>query len=69
MKNELIMKAMQDYLADNYPPEKRVASRGDQLMCERQAAAKCHWWMVIPQRTGFSLLSPKQKTGTVLCAC
>ena len=43
MKNEAkysdmldIMLKMQEYPGKNYPPERRVASGGDQLTCERQ---------------------------------
>ena len=49
MKNETkhedmldIMRAMQDYLGESYPQERRVASGGDHLTCERQRAAKKH---------------------------
>ena len=47
MKNEAkhsdmldIMMRMQEYLGKDYPSERRVASGGDQLMCERQFGAR-----------------------------
>ena len=49
MKNECcgpdmvdIMQTLQGYLGPDYPSERRVASGGDQLTCERQAAAQHH---------------------------
>ena len=49
MKNEAkhadmldIMHAMQSYLGEDFPPDQRVLSGGDQLTCERQVGAKRH---------------------------
>ena len=37
-----IMRSLQGYLGNDYPPSQRVASGGDQLTCERQAASQRH---------------------------
>lgn len=37
-----IMKSLHQYLGSSYPSERRVASGGDQLTCERQAASQRH---------------------------
>ena len=37
-----IMQAMQGYLGENIPPDRRVLSGGDQLTCERQVGSKKH---------------------------
>ena len=37
-----IMQAMQGYLGEDFPYDKRVLSGGDQLTCERQACAQHH---------------------------
>ena len=37
-----IMHAMQGYLGEDFPPDQRVLSGGDQLTCERQVGAKRH---------------------------
>ena len=46
MKNEArstdIMQTLQGYLGKDYPVEKNIASGGDQLTCERQAASQRH---------------------------
>ena len=49
MKNEAcgsdmvdIMQTLQGYLGTDYPHERRIASGGDQLTCERQATAQRH---------------------------
>ena len=47
MKNEAknadmldIMQAVQEYLGEDFPPDQRVLSGGDQLTCERQVGSK-----------------------------
>ena len=49
MKNEAInadmpeiMQVMQGYLGEDFPPDQRVVSGGDQLTCERQLGSKRH---------------------------
>ena len=37
-----IMQTLQGFLGTDYPPDRRVVSDGDQLTCERQAAAQRH---------------------------
>ena len=66
MKNEAtstgmldIMKAMQDYLGDDYPPQKKVASGGDQLTSERQAAAKRHMMDCDTPKDRLQLVEPQ----------
>ena len=66
MKNEAtsagmleIMKAMQEYLGKEYPPEKKVASGGDQHTCERQAAAVRHMMDGDTPKDRLQLLEPQ----------
>lgn len=66
MKNEAtstgmldIMKTMQDYLGEKYPPKNRVASGGDQLTCERQVAAMRH--MMDGDTNRLELLEPQSE--------
>lgn len=37
-----IMQSLHEYLGSDYQTDRRVASGGDQLTCERQAAAQRH---------------------------
>ena len=65
MKNENIKKemleimgTMQDYLGDEYPEERRVASGGDYLTCERQIGAQRHMMDGNTQRERLDILEP-----------
>ena len=65
MKNEMkhedmldIMRAMQDYLGESYPQERRVASGGDHLTCERQRAAKKHHMDENTKKERLDILEP-----------
>ena len=66
MKNEAkhsdmldIMLKMQEYLGKNYPPERRVASGGDQLTCERQVGAQQHMMDGDTTEDRLQLLEPQ----------
>ena len=68
MKNEAtsagmldIMTAMQDYLGEEYPPKKKVASGGDQLTCERQTAAMRHMMDGDTPKDRLQLLEPQSE--------
>lgn len=50
---------MQEYLGKEYPPEKKVASGGDQLTCERQAAAVRHMMDGDTPKDRLQLLEPQ----------
>ena len=65
MKNETkhkdmveIMSVMQDYLGDDYPQERRVASGGDHLTCERQIGAQRHMMDGNTLRERLEVLEP-----------
>lgn len=66
MKNEAchsdmvdIMKTMHSYLGSDYPVDRRVASGGDQLTCERQFAAQRHLMDGDTPRDRLQLLEPQ----------
>ena len=66
MKNEAkhsdmldIMLNMQEYLGENYPPQRRVASGGDQLTCERQVGAQRHMMDGDTREERLQLLEPQ----------
>ena len=68
MKNEAtstgmldIMKSIQDYLGENYPSKNKVASGGDQLTCERQAAAMRHMMDGDTAKDRLQLLEPQSE--------
>ena len=52
-----IMKTLQGYLGDDFPPYMKVVS-GDQLTCERQACARCHMMDGDTPRDHLALLEP-----------
>ena len=66
MKNEVygpdmidIMRSLQGYLGIDYPPAQRVASGGDQLTCERQAASQCHMMHEVNPVDQLQLIEPQ----------
>lgn len=66
MKNEAygpdmidIMRSLQGYLGSDYPPTQRVMSGGDQLTCERQAAAQRHMMHEDSPADQLQLLEPQ----------
>ena len=68
MKNEAtstgmldITKTIQDYLGEDYPSKNKVASGGDQLTCERQAAAMRHMMDGNTLKDRLQLLEPQSK--------
>ena len=68
MKNEAtstgmpdIMKSILDYLGENYPSKNKVASGGDQLTCERQAAAMHHMMDGDTPKDRLQLLEPQSE--------
>ena len=68
MKNEAkssdmidIMKKMQEYLGEGYPKDRRVASGGDQLTCERQAGAQRHMMCGNTPEERLELLEPQSE--------
>ena len=54
-----IMKTMQGYLGSDYPSDKRVASGGDQLTCERQVGAQWHLMDGDTPKDRLQLLEPQ----------
>ena len=54
-----IMTTMQGYLGKEYPSEKRVASGGDHLTCERQLGAQRHMMDGDTPRERLELLEPQ----------
>ena len=56
-----IMKTMQGYLGDQYPPAHRVASGGDQLTCERQVGAQRHLMDSDTPHDHLQLLEPQSE--------
>lgn len=75
MKNEAcstdmidIMKTMQSYLGDKYPSHRPVASGGDQLTCERQAASQRHMMDSNTPAERLKLLEPQSEDWhTLVC--
>ena len=65
MKNEScraeIMRSMQMYLGDNYPPTSKITSGGDQLTCERQIGSQSHHMNGDNPRDRLELLDPQTK--------
>ena len=68
MKNEVcnsdmvdIMKTIQGYLGDQYPPVNRVASGGNQLTCERQVGAQRHLMDGDTPQDRLQLLEPQSE--------
>ena len=66
MKNEAygpdmidIMRSLQDYLGKEFPTSQKVASGGDQLTCERQAAAQRHMMHEDNPADRLQLLEPQ----------
>lgn len=66
MKNEArstdmldIMQTLQGYLGKDYPVERKVASGGDQLTCERQAASQRHMMDGDTPEERLQLLEPQ----------
>ena len=53
-----IMQAMQGYLGEDFPCDKRVLSGGDQLTCERQACAQRHLMDGDTPRERLQLVEP-----------
>lgn len=53
-----IMKVMQDYLGDNYPQERRVASGGDHVTYERQLGSKKHKMDENTKKERLDILEP-----------
>lgn len=75
MKNESkhtdmldIMLKMQEYLGPNYSAERRVASGGDQLTCERQVGAQRRMMDGNTQEERLQLLEPVTEDWHCLCA-
>lgn len=65
MKNEIehsdmldIMAVMHGYLGENYPRDRRVASGGDHLTCERQIGAQRHMMDGNTQSERMDILEP-----------
>ena len=56
-----IMKTMQSYLGNSYPADLRVASGGDQLTCERQAASQRHLMDSNTPAERLKLLEPQSE--------
>ena len=68
MKNEAhgpemidIMRTLQGYLGTDYPPSRKVASGGDQLTSERQAASQRHMLDSITPADQLHLLEPQSE--------
>lgn len=63
-----IMRTMQGYLGKDYLPERRVASGGDQLTCERQAASQRHMMDSNSPAERLRLLEPQAEDWhTLVC--
>ena len=53
-----VMKPLQGYLGEEFPPNKKVVSGGDQLTCEREANARRHMMDGDTPRDRLALLEP-----------
>ena len=56
-----IMRTLHGYLGADYPPSRKVASGGDQLTCECQAASQRHMLDSIIPADQLQLLEPQSE--------